>query len=68
MASVLDLKNRFTESRDHEELLHDRVHVADTTDVFEADKASLRALLLMHSYLPVSLARGSPEGLTDVSL
>ena len=45
---ILDFQDGFSESRDHEKLLHDRVHIADGTDVLETDKAGQRTLLLFN--------------------
>lgn len=42
-----------SEARDHEQLLHEGVYVADATQVFDAHKASRRLHLVEESYGPI---------------
>ena len=59
---VFDFEHGFAERSDHEKLLHDTVHVADTSDVFKSDVPCRRFLLLVISGdTPIGCSCTSPE-------
>ena len=45
---VLNFDDQLAESRDHEQVLHYAVHVADASGVLEAHESGERPLLLVH--------------------
>ena len=59
---VFNFEHGFLECRDHEQILHNTVHIADASDVLEADETSAALLLLVDcGDGPVRTSGGSPE-------
>ena len=59
---ILDFEDCFSKRWDHEKLLHDAVHVANTANVFESNESSNTSFVLCQSGdVPIGLSVGAPE-------
>ena len=54
MIGILDIQNVVAEAWNHKQLLIERVHVADATEILDTDMTSCRLLILVETQAPVT--------------
>ena len=62
MVGVFDREDVVAEARDHEQLLVERVHVADAAQVLDSDAAGAGLFVVVELDVPVALLVGAPRG------
>ena len=62
MVGILDCEDIVAEPRDHEQLLVERVHIADATKVLDANAASTGLFIIVEFDVPVTFLVGAPRG------
>ena len=65
---ILNRQNVIAEPWDHEELLVQRIHIADAAEIFDANVSSGRLFVLIQSNVPVTLLIRAPRRIQVESL
>ena len=54
MIGILDVQNVVSEAWNHEQLLIERVHVADAAEILDADMPRSRLLIIVQAQTPIT--------------